>query len=107
MYIVNSSIYLYNHTAEGIVLVYACMLRLLGKYEEALIILQCVCVLFLTLQTNSFLVTATEPTYAVIMNGSVTGEPDGVNITEYNLGVVTNGTVCVPTVRDGHNIMFI
>ena len=38
------SIYMYNHTAEGIVLVYACVLRLLAKYEEALIILQCSCV---------------------------------------------------------------
>lgn len=48
--------------------------------------------------------TATEPTYAVIMNGSVTGEPDGVNITEYNLGVVTNGTVCDPTVRVTYHV---
>ena len=42
--------------------------------------------------------TATEPTYAVIMNGSVAGEPDGVNISEYGLTLVTNGTACDPAV---------
>ena len=53
---------------------------------------------FLDRCAPSFLVTATEPTYAVIMNGSVVGEPDGVNISEYGLTLVTNGTACDPTV---------
>ncbi len=52
----------------------------------------------LTVFVPSFLVTATEASYAVVMNGSVTGEPDGVNITEYGLTLVTNGTACDPTV---------